>query len=114
MNGSVDNAAFFDDPFFAKELVIARAPALTSTASITGIIATGLDPQRDGAMTSRGGQWAQIACLVSEHETYFGSSSHPEQHDEWTIDGETYRVEAWQKRGDVFTVKAVANTRRMR
>jgi hypothetical protein len=116
----MDSSMFANDTFFRQENLqdsgvayvqlqanLGNDDVQPSTINVIGF-RVGLDPIRDGELIKRGGRWVTFGCLIFDYETLFGVGSEPSGGDEYTVNGETFRVEAFDPSGDMFIIKALS------
>jgi hypothetical protein len=112
-----DSGKFFRDEFFRKAASgddgSASVTSNSTTATVRCSHRSGLDPMRDGGLIQRGGKWEEIGFWIPDWETAFGAGAEPAHGDLIVIDADTFRVEATDRQGDVFCIKALANPRLM-
>jgi hypothetical protein len=113
-----ESGKFIRDEFFRKSSADESGTAAVTHGGTTATIRcghrSGLDPVRDGQLIQRGGKWREIVFWLPDWVAAFGAGSEPAHADTIDLEGDTYRVEAFSKDGDLFTIKSLASQRLMK
>ena len=114
-----DDSLFFEDEFFTKPsasdtgtLIIVRgtAPSLLES-EFPCIYRSELDPEKYGALLTRGGTWAMVEILAADWEAVAGEGSLPAEQATVKLNGTEYQVDSRNRAGGIIRMYVVCNLR---